>query len=238
MRGVALVLMAAVMIPAAWASEGGLPYQFEPNLDNQASLQRGAKLYMNYCSGCHSLKYVRYNTFVQDLGIPPEIVKQNLIIGDARIHDRIGLGLPERAASWFGTVPPDLSLVARARGPSWIYSFLRTFYLDESSATGVNNLVFESTAMPFVLAPLQGYQKLVASDHAEHGPPTFELVQQGSMTPAEYRQAVADITNFLVYVGEPAKMVRYSLGVKVLFFLFLFTVVAWLLKREFWRDVH
>lgn len=236
MRRMALILVLALSTPAVWASGEALPYHFEPNLDNLASLQRGAKLFMNYCSGCHSLKYVRYKSFAEYLGIPPELVKEHLIFGHARIHDRIGLGLPERSADWFGKAPPDLSLVARARSPSWIYNFLLTFYLDESSTTGVNNLVFDNTAMPFVLAPLQGYQRLV---HAGgHGPPEFELVQKGSMTPEEYRQAVADITNFLVFVGEPAKMVRYDLGFKVVLFLIMFALLAWLLKREFWRDVH
>lgn len=238
MRHLFVLLVAVCCIPAVWASTAGLPYHFEPNLDNEASLQRGAKLFMNYCSGCHSLKYVRYKRFVTDLDIPPEIVKENLMFGDASLHDRIGLGLPERSSEWFGKAPPDLSLVARSRGPSWIYSFLRTFYLDASRPTGVNNLVMENTAMPFVLAPLQGYQKRIDSEHGNgHGPP-LKLVKKGRMSPREYEQAVSDITNFLVYVGEPAKMVRYGLGIKVVAFLLFFTLIAWLLKREFWRDVH
>lgn len=233
-----VVLVTMCTMPTVWASSEGLPYHFEPNLDNEASLQRGAKLFMNYCSGCHSLKYVRYKRFVTDLGIPPEIVKENLMLGDASLHDRIGGGLPERSAEWFGTAPPDLSLVARSRSPSWIYSFLLTFYLDDSRPTGVNNLVMENTAMPFVLAPLQGYQKLVDAGHGAGEKPQFKLVKKGRMTPEQYKQAVADITNFLVYVGEPAKMVRYDLGIKVVAFLLVFTLLAWLLKREFWRDVH
>lgn len=237
MRSAALLLAGMLSVPAAWASAGGLPYHFEANLDNLASLQRGAKLFMNFCSGCHSLKYVRYNSFSRYLGIPPGIVEKNLMLGDARIHDRIRTGLPERSADWFGQAPPDLSLVARARSPSWIYSFLLTFYLDESRPTGVNNLVMENTAMPFVLAPLQGYQRLVDAG-GRGGPPKFELVKQGRMSPAAYRQAVADITNFLVFAGEPAKMVRYDLGFKVVLFLLIFVFVVWLLKRELWRDVH
>lgn len=240
MRRVVLMVVAGLIAPAAVAAGGGhMPYDFEPDLGNQASLQRGAKLYVNYCSGCHSLKYVRYKRFQTDLGIPREVIENNLMLGDAKIGSRIGLGLPERSSNWLSKAPPDLSLAARERGASWIYNFLRTFYLDESSNTGVNNLVLENTAMPHALAPLQGYQKLPESGggHGEGGP-GFEMVQKGSMSSSEYQRAVADITNFLVYVGEPAKMVRYSLGIKVILFLLVFTGIAWLLKREFWRDVH
>lgn len=244
MRRAVVILLAGLIAPAAWAAGGGsTPFDFEPSLGNEASLQRGAKLYMNYCSGCHSLKYLRYQSLSQDLGIPEEMVEKNLIFSDAGIHDRIGLGLPERASNWFGKAPPDLSLVARSRGPSWVYSFLMSFYRDAETSTGMNNLVLPNTAMPHVLAPLQGYQKQV---HAEDGhggghgggAPEFELIQKGQLSPEEYRQVAADITNFLVYAGEPAKMVRYGLGFKVILFLLVFTVLAWMLKREFWRDVH
>lgn len=244
MRRIMLVLAAVLIAPAAWAVGGGhVPYDFEPSLGNEASLQRGAKLFMNYCTGCHSLNYLRYSRLTDDLGIPAEVVEKNLILGDTKIQGRIGLGLPERSADWFGKAPPDLTLVARSRGPSWIYSFLRTFYVDDSSNTGVNNLVLENTAMPHVLAPLQGYHRKVEPEHGDegghgNGTPRFERIRKGSMSPAEYEQAVADITNFLVYAGEPAKMVRYGLGFKVILFLLVFTVVAWFLKREFWRDVH
>lgn len=226
----------------AAAAAGGaiVPYDFNADLDNTASLQRGAKLFMNYCSGCHSLKYLRYQRLVTDLGIPPEIVQDNLIFSeDIEISDHITTGLPSRSQAWFGVAPPDLTLAARHRGPDWIYSFLLAFYLDEKSPTGVNNLVYPNTAMPHVLAPLQGYQSLVHEEGAGHGAaPNFELVQKGALSPAEYQEVVADITNFLVYAGEPAKLVRYGLGFKVILFLIGFTILAWLLKREFWRDVH
>lgn len=244
-RSVAALLLAAA-VPAAWAAGGGsLPFHFDPDLGNQASLQRGAKQFMNYCSGCHSLQYLRYNRMAGDLGIPEDVLREQLMLAGGEVHDHIEGAMPEeKAEEWFGTAPPDLSLTARLRGPDWIYSFLLSFYLDDSTATGVNNTVLANTAMPHVLAPLQGYQA-PAGDHGEEaeaghggGAPAFELVREGSLDEKEYRQAVADITNFLVYAGEPAKMVRYGLGAKVIFFLLLFTVLAWLLKREYWRDVH
>lgn len=237
-----------VMMPLAAFAAGGesLPFHHDANLGNQASLQRGAKLFMNYCSGCHSLKYMRYQRIADDLDIPEEVMQNNLMLTGGKIHDTIQGTMPsEKAAEWFGKAPPDLSLTARSRGADWIYSFLLSFYLDDSRPSGVNNVVMSNTAMPAVLAPLQGYQTLEHGDEGEgesngeeHGAPQFKLAQEGQLSPAEYKTAVADITNFLVYVGEPAKLVRYALGFKVLIFLLLFTALAYMLKREFWRDVH
>lgn len=246
-RLLGIVLMVAV--PAAWGAGGeSVPYHFDPNLGNEASLQRGAKLFMNNCSGCHSLQYLRYSRLANDLNIPEEIVRDRLMLTRDKFHGQIEGSMPAaKAEKWFGVAPPDLSLTARLRGPDWIYSFLRSFYLDESTGTGMNNLVLKNTAMPHVLGPLQGYQKLAkdgeSDGHGESGGhgaagPNFELVREGRMSPEEYERAVGDITNFLVYAGEPAKLVRYSLGVKVIAFLVLFTFLAWLLKREYWRDVH
>lgn len=239
-----------LLMPLAALASGGesLPFHHDANLGNQASLQRGAKTFMNYCSGCHSLKYMRYQRIGDDLGIPDEVMENNLMMTRGNIHDTIQGTMPsEQAAEWFGKAPPDLSLTARERGADWIYSFLLSFYLDDSRPSGVNNAVMDNTAMPFVLAPLQGYQARKTKDdgsqedesHGEgHDGSPYELVQEGQLNPAEYKAAVADLTNFLVYVGEPAKLVRYSLGFKVIVFLLLFTALAYLLKREFWRDVH
>jgi len=248
---VGLVSMLSLLAaPSAVLASGGaaVPFEFTPNQGNEASLQRGAKLFMNYCSGCHTLQYMRYQRISEDLNIPTEKMEKNLMFTRGIIHDQITGTMPEKSADWFGTMPPDLTLVARwhPNGADWLYSFLLSFYLDDKTGTGVNNLVMENTAMPHVLWPLQGYQKLPESDgdHGEeaggHGAakPEFEIVQAGSMDEQEYRRAVGDIVNFLVYVGEPAKMVRYSLGKKVIAFLLLFTLLAWLLKREYWRDVH
>lgn len=242
---VTLLLVAPVTVLAAGG--GDVPYTFKPNLDNEASLQRGAKLFMNYCSGCHTLQYMRYKRISDDLNIPEEMMQKHLMFTSEKIHDHITGTMPEQSADWFGTTPPDLTLVSRwhPNGADWLYSFLLSFYLDDKTGNGINNLVMENTAMPHVLWPLQGYQKLEehADDHAEeggHGPvePNFEMVQAGSMSEKEYRAAVGDIVNFLVYAGEPAKLVRYGLGKKVIAFLLLFAVLAWFLKREYWRDVH
>ncbi|GAB3679974.1 cytochrome c1 [Salinisphaera aquimarina] len=241
---IALLLFVPLMASAA---EGTVPFHFDPNLSNEASLQRGAKLFMNYCSGCHSLQYMRYQRIGDDLGIPDDVVENNLLMTGGKIGDTIQASMPaEKAAEWFGKAPPDLSLESRARGADWIYSFLMSFYLDDSRPSGVNNVVLANTAMPAVLAPLQGFQALKKDEggHAEeggegeHAAPRFDLVQKGQMNSAEYERAVGDITNFLVYVGEPAQLVRYSLGFKVLIFLLIFTGLAYMLKREFWRDVH
>ena len=153
-----LLLALLVMLPiSVWAAEGSVPFEFDPNLDNQASLQRGAKLFMNYCSGCHSLQYMRYNRIAEDLEIPRDVVENNLIMTGGKIHSTIqGTMSKEQAGDWFGKAPPDLSLIARQRGADWIYSFLLSFYLDDSRPNGVNNLVMANTAMPHVLAPLQG----------------------------------------------------------------------------------
>lgn len=235
-----------VMMPLAALAAGGesLPFDHDANLGNQASLQRGAKMFMNYCSGCHSLEYMRYQRIADDLEIPEDVLENNLMLTRGKIHDTIQGTMPsEKAADWFGKAPPDLTLTARERGADWIYSFLMSFYLDDSRPSGVNNVVMSNTAMPAVLAPLQGFQTLEHADEGDgeshgDGAPQFKLAQEGQLSPAEYKRAVADITNFLVYVGEPAKLVRYSLGFKVLVFLLLFTALAYMLKREFWRDVH
>jgi len=244
-----IFLLAALVAPAAWAAGGGaLPYSFEPDLSNKSSMQRGAKLYMNYCAGCHSLQYLRYSRMAEDLDIPEEVVEANLRFTGEKIQNHLTGVMPEASANWFGKQPPDLTLVTRwhKNGPSWVYSFLRTFYVDESTANGTNNLVLENTAMPHVLWPLQGYQAL-DEDHGEssgghggHGPaaPAFTQVREGSMSEQEYAQAVGDLVNFLTYAGEPARLHRAGLGIKVIAFLLIFALIAYLLKREYWRDVH
>ncbi|MES1928309.1 ubiquinol--cytochrome c reductase, cytochrome c1 [Salinisphaera dokdonensis CL-ES53] len=248
MRHLFIALFLMMPLTAMAAGGASVPFHHETNLGNQASLQRGAKMFMNYCSGCHSLQYMRYKRIADDLEIPEEVMESNLMMTRGKINDTIQGTMPkEQAEQWFGKAPPDLSLSAREHGADWIYSFLLTFYVDESRPSGVNNLVVSNTAMPAVLAPLQGYQSLKHEEEGEseggahgggHGEPQFELVQEGQLKPAEYRAAVADLTNFLVYVGEPAKLVRYSLGFKVIVFLLLFTALAYMLKKEFWRDVH
>ena len=247
MRQLFIALLIVMPMTAMAAGGEAVPFHHDTNLSNQASLQRGAKMFMNYCSGCHSLQYMRYNRIAEDLEIPEEVVENNLIMTRGEYHDTIQGTMPEeKSAEWFGQAPPDLTLTARERGADWLYSFLLTFYLDDSRPSGVNNVVMDNTAMPAVLAPLQGYQALKHDEQSEgggshgggEGAPQFELVQEGQLNPAEYRAAVGDLTNFLVYAAEPVKLVRYSMGFKVIVFLLLFTALAYMLKREFWRDVH
>lgn len=192
----------------------------DPN--DPASLQRGAKIFMNQCSGCHSLKYVRYREMARDIGIVDKngqvldnIVKEDLMFVGERLEDPILTALkPTSGQDWFGVAPPDLSLVARSRGVDWLYAYLRAFYADNKKPWGVNNKVFPDVAMPHVLANVQM-----------------------SMTPKEYDAYVADLVNFLAYVGEPIKLKRERMGVWVLLFLMIFFVFAFLLKREYWKDI-
>ena len=238
-------ILVLTFTPGLALAAGGVhaPFSFKSDLGNEASLQRGAAAYVNYCSGCHSMKYIRYNRLAQDLGIPENLVMKHLAPAGAKPGDTIQTTLPsDSSAVWFGRSPPDLTLVARSRGIDWLYSYLLTFYVDPSKPSGVNNLMLPGLSMPHVLGGLQGQQKLVEPKEGEEGGhgkgPQFELVQKGSMTPEEYKQFVGDLTNFMIYAAEPAKMVRYGLGVKVILFLLLFTALAYLLKKEYWKDVH
>jgi ubiquinol-cytochrome c reductase cytochrome c1 subunit len=212
--------------------------------DNQQSLQRGARLFVNYCLSCHAAGLMRYERMGQDLGISELQVADNLMFTGGKVGDLMTVATdPEDAVEWFGTVPPDLSVIARARGVDWLYTYLRSFYLDDSRVTGVNNLVFPDVGMPDVLWELQGWQKPVITtvkdtDGTEHKVIDLELVKPGLMSPKEFDRAVRDLVNFLDYMAEPGKHDRQALGVKVILFLLVFLVVAYLMKKEFWKDVH
>jgi ubiquinol-cytochrome c reductase cytochrome c1 subunit len=235
------------------AGAGPVLLQSGANISDQASLQRGAKLYFNYCGSCHSLQYVRYSRMAKDLGLSEEQVMTYLNFTGGKFGDTIVASMPAGVgdaaiggADWFGAAPPDLSLIARARqnGPDYIYTYLLSFYPDPSRQIGWNNTVFPNASMPHVLWERQGIQTLrPAEDHGDESAghaagPTFDLVKPGTRTPAEFRQDVRDITAFLQYVGEPAALYREKYGVWVLLYLLLFTGVAWLLKHEYWKDVH
>ena len=240
---IAVVLLGLLIsAPLLAAEEGGLQ-QAGNDLGDQASLQRGAKLFINYCSGCHSLKYLRYSRMASDLGLDEQQVMDNLNFTGAKIGDHIEASMPHDAAGkWFGKAPPDLSLVARVRGSDWIYTYLKSFYLDSSRPLGWNNTLFANASMPNPLWQLQGQQM------PEYGPKDpvtgdqpvigLKLQQPGQQTPAEFDQSVRDITNFLEYAGEPAALKRQSMGVWVILFLALLTFLAYLLKKEYWKDVH
>jgi ubiquinol-cytochrome c reductase cytochrome c1 subunit len=225
--------------------EGGIALQSAgTDIKNTESLQRGARDFMNYCSGCHSLKYLRYNRLAADLKIPESELAANLMFTSDKAFDTINSAMPKDSEAWFGKQPPDLSLIARARGTDYLYSYMKGFYLDKTRPWGVNNLYLPSAAMPDVLAQLHGLQKPVFKNVPdEHGSARMVLVGVESMTPGamkpeEYDQFVRDIVNFLDYAGEPVKEKRQSMGVFVTLFLLVFFVFAYLLKKEYWKDVH
>lgn len=238
------MLMAAA-VPAMAAGDAAL-FHFEPDVGNTASVQRGAANFMNYCSGCHSLGFLRYNRLGSDAEISTEMLQENLMFTSKKPGDHIISAMPPAAAkTWFGQTPPDLSLTARARGSDWIYSFLKSFYVDEHKATGVNNLQLPGASMPHVLGGLEGYKQIAhtedqaAEGHAGgHAAPAFEMVHEGAMTAAEYDSFVADITNFLSYAAEPGKARMHSRGLWALFYVLLLIPLTYMIKKEFWKDVH
>jgi ubiquinol-cytochrome c reductase cytochrome c1 subunit len=245
LKSCVLIGIALMCAGTAVAEEGGTGLlQSGTDIKNIESLQRGARNFMNYCSGCHSLTYLRYNRMATDLKIPDTELAANLMFTSEKPFDTINSAMPKDAEAWFGKQPPDLSLMARERGVDYIYSFLKGFYADQTHPWGVNNLVLPGAAMPHVLASLQGIQKPVfKSEPDESGRPRMVLagvapMTPGALKPEEYDQFVRDIANFLDYAGEPIKGKRQSMGVFVTLFLLVFFVFAYLLKKEYWKDVH
>ena len=202
------------------------------DLADKESLKKGFKTYINYCLGCHQLQYQRYNRTFTDLGIDEAEGVANYMYTGENPGGHITNNMSEKdAASWFGSAPPDLTLEARLKSPDWIYTYLRSFYIDESRPFGVNNTVFKDVGMPHVLQDLQGVS--TKDDHGKLSP-----AMGGSLTAEEYDVVVRDLTNFLEYVGEPNKLERKAIGYWVLAFLFLFFILTYFLKKEFWKDVH
>lgn len=238
------------------ATDEGIPLFKAPiNPNDPLSLQRGAKLFINYCSGCHSLAFMRYNRMARDMGIltangqlDQKVLKNNLIFTGAGIAETIQIAMPPKdAKAWFGVAPPDLSLVARSRGADWLYTFLLDFYRDNSRPFGVNNLLFNETAMPDALVKLRGDQialyrpeqiKLGGQIDSVHAIIGLRLIEPGTMTPPQFDAAVTDLVNFLVYVGEPARRDREQLGPWVIGFLVIFAILLYLLKKEYWRRIR
>ena len=228
---------------SAFAAGGGATLQAGNDLSDRASLQRGAQLYINYCAGCHSLKYMRYSRMAEDLGLTEDEVMKNLNFTGAKFGEQVQVSMPAAGGEkWFGKMPPDLSVISRVRGSDWIYTYLKSFYLDESRPLGWNNKLFPNASMPNPLWELQGLQ------HAEFGPVDpatgerhvegLKVAQAGRQSAQEFDQTARDITNFLEYVGEPAALKRQSVGVWVILFLAALTFLAYLLKQEYWKDVH
>lgn len=266
-----LALFFAVLPAMAMAATSGVHLEhMTPDLEDQASLQRGVKTYLNYCMGCHSLKYQRYERTADDLGIPHELFLENLVFDKSvRIGSLMDNSMnTKKARNWFGIASPDLTLVTRLRGLDWVYTYLKTFYVDESRPFGVNNMVFENVGMPHIFMELQGVQirkeckelpkiaanggemrdpltsaaiteEICGSEIVNRGYSPLELkADSGKLTAGEYDQLVYDLVNFLYYVGEPSRLDRERIGVYVLFFLAFLFVPTYLLNREYWKDIH
>lgn len=214
------------------------------DVSNVASLQRGARNFVNYCMGCHSAQYVRYNRLGADLQVSEQQLISNLMFAADKPTETMTIAMrPDDAQRWFGQAPPDLSLIARSKGPNYLYGFLHSFYLDSSRPTGVNNLLLPNAAMPHVLWELQGLQQAVFAEELHGGRSEkvfkeFKHVTPGKLSPEEYDQFTRDLVNFLSYMGEPMQLERERLGVWVLAFLLVFGILAYLLKQEIWKDVR
>ncbi|KZE32944.1 ubiquinol-cytochrome c reductase cytochrome c1 subunit [Crenobacter luteus] len=245
-----LIAAVALVLPAAgFAAESGVPLEKAPiDIQDTESIQRGAQTFVNYCLSCHSANAMRYNRLM-DVALSEEEIKGNLMFASEKIGDTMAVAMDKKdAKGWMGAAPPDLSLIARSRGADWLYSYMRSFYRDPSRDTGWNNLVFDRVGMPHVLWEWQGEQVLkVAKDAKGHESKTLELVTPGTMTKlengkantAEYDRRVADLVNYLVFMGEPNQVKRHQIGYVVLMFLFLLLLpFAYFLKKEYWKDIH
>lgn len=242
LKAAVLALGLAVVTLPALAFEGEDLPSAGTNVSDKASLQRGARLFFNYCVGCHSLKYVRYSRLAADLGLSEDEVMTNLNFTGAKFGETVISHMPaEGAKSWFGKEPPDLTLEARAKGVDFIYNYLNSFYLDPSRPVGWNNTVFPNASMPNPLWELQGLQVAVhpaGKAGADAPVEKLELQTPGRMSPEAFRQATRDLTTFLEYTAEPAALERQSIGVWVILFLAGLTFLLYLLKHEYWKDVH
>ena len=242
-----IALLLAVTTPVAgFAAGGGLQLEQANNdISNLNSLQRGASLFMSYCFGCHSAKYVRYSRLQTDLGLSQAQLQEYLMFAADTLHDTMTTAIPAADAdSWFGQSPSDLSLTARSRGTDWIYTYLRNFYVDDTRPLGVNNLLSPGASMPHVLWELEGIKEAVFTGQEDSAGNIirsfghYETVTPGTMTAEEFDAALRDLVNFLEYIAEPVQQQRQSLGIKVILFLLGFFFLTYFLKREYWKDVH
>lgn len=237
-----LLALLFLMPLAALASEAGYRLDRSPHDPRDlVSLQSGARTYMNYCLGCHGMQFMRFEGLKQ-IGLTEAQIKDNLMFTADKVGESIRIAFPPKEAkAWFGVTPPDLSVVARSRGADWLYTYLRTFYRDPKRPTGWNNAVFPDVAMPHALWALQGQRGLETVSEKEGGHATVHYkwseITKGAQTPAEYDATVRDLVNFLVYVGEPSGVHRRPIGIVVLFVLAIVFVFAYLLKKEYWKDV-
>ena len=245
-----IILLSFLISTCSWASENGHLMHMRVDLSDQKSLQRGARTFVNYCLSCHSAEYMRFNRMGKDLGITEKVLKKNLMFGTDKPGNTMTVAMrPEDAKQFFGVIPPDLSVVARARGADWLYTYFMSFYRDPSRPTGVNNLAFKDVGMPHVLWELQGWQRAVYAEEKEANGATIKTISHLEMeTPPgpkpkayqgeDYDKTVRDLVNFLVYLGEPVKLQRYRIGAWVMLYLFVLLIFVYFLKREYWKDVH
>ena len=251
MKKYILALITALSISVAAQASGGegIAWDKAPvNTSDLTSLQNGAKLFVNYCLNCHSAAYMRFNR-LQDIGLTTEQIKDNLLFTTDKVGDTMKAAIdPKQAKDWFGGNPPDLTLIARSRaghqgtGADYLYTYLRTYYVDDTKATGWNNLAYPNVGMPHVLWELQGKRRPIFDTKEEHGHEVnvfkgWEQVTPGTMTPLQYDQNIGDLVNFLQWMGEPAQKSRVQIGVWVMLFLLIFTFIAWRLNAAYWKDI-
>jgi ubiquinol-cytochrome c reductase cytochrome c1 subunit len=251
MKKLLLGLMLSLgLVVSAQASSEGVAWDKAPNkVNDMAALQNGAKLFVNHCLNCHSAAYMRYNR-LKDIGLTEAQIKENLLFATDKVGETMKSAIdPKQAKDWFGANPPDLTVIARSRagsggsGADYLYTYLRTYYRDETKATGWNNLAMPNVAMPHALWELQGERKPIFNEIEEHGHKVqvfsgkWEQVNAGSMTPLQYDQAIADLVGYMQWMAEPAQSTRVRVGVWVLLFLLMFAIVAWRLNASYWKDV-
>ena len=250
MKKIIFALITAFGLAAgALASEGGVAWDKAPNKTNElGSLQNGAKLFVNYCLNCHAAAYMRFNRLT-DIGLTEQQIKANLLFTTEKVGDTMKVSMdPKNAKDWFGAIPPDLTVISRSRagaggtGADYLYTYLRTYYRDDSKETGWNNLAYPNVAMPNVLWELQGQRKPIYDVREEHGHKVsvlkgWQQIAPGTMTPLQYDQAIGDLVGYLQWMGEPAQNTRVRIGVWVLLFLLLVTFAAWRLNAAYWKDV-
>jgi len=251
---IATLLLGLGLVSGAQAAAGGIEWDKFPKekMTDVAALQNGAKIFVNYCLNCHSAAFMRYNR-LRDLGLTEAQIKSNLLFASEKVGETMKVSLdPKQAKEWFGALPPDLTVIARSRadgakgsGADYLYTYMRTFYRDETKATGWNNMAFPSVAMPHVLWELQGQRAAKFAEEADphdaskkvHVFKGYEQLTPGTLSPRQYDEAVGDLVAYLQWMGEPAQAQRFRLGVMVLLFLAVFTVFAWRLNASFWKDV-
>ncbi len=236
---ITLLILLGMTSFGAMAGESGMPLDKAPvDITDNASLKRGAETFVNYCLTCHGASYMRYNRH-RDIDYTNEEILEKMVLTGQKVGDLMQSAMRKKEGEeWFGVIPPDLSVIARSRGADWLYTYLRAFYRDDATGTGWNNLVFDRAAMPHVLYELQGEQKLIVKTSEKGDQKSLVLDKTGQLSKADFDKFVGDLVNYLVYLGEPHANERKKLGIEVMIFLLGFLGLAYLLKKEYWKDIH